>query len=69
MNLLRYRAVDRTVRVGGRKVKVSISDNQIVQHVEDGDVLHATVRPAPIGVRTSFQADLDTGLWVPLGGK
>lgn len=43
-----------------------IADNQRVQEVEDGDVQHATVKPQTIGVKTKFQADADTGLWVPL---
>lgn len=66
MNLLRFRPITKTVRVGGRKVKVTISDNQVVQHVEDNEQLHATAKPPPIGAKTKFQPDQNTGLWVPL---
>lgn len=72
MNLARFRPVTRTVKLhDGRKVKVTISDNQRVQHVEDGDVQHATAIPAKIGVKSRFQPDANTGLWVPLneGGR
>ena len=72
MNLLRFplRETHRTVKVDGRhgtrKVKVRISDNQVVQHVEDTDVQHATVCPDTIGVRKTFRTDQNTGLWLPL---
>lgn len=65
MNLLRYRPIKRTVKVNGRRVEVRISENQIVQEVEDNDVQHATARPLTIGVTQKFQPDLDTGIWVP----
>lgn len=70
MNLLRFRPVNRTLRVegpqGARKVKITISDNQVVQHVEDDEVQHATAKPLAIGSKIKFQPDMNTGLWVPL---
>jgi hypothetical protein len=53
--LLRFRPVTRTVRLdlpngGHRLVKVTTNDARDVQHVEDGDVLHGTARPAPLRI-------------------
>jgi len=47
--LLRFRAKTRTVTLpNGERAKVTIDDSGTVRHVEHGDHLDATVRPAAI---------------------
>jgi hypothetical protein len=53
--LLRFRPTTRTVRLelpdgSVRTVKVTTNDAHDVQHVEDGDVMHGTARPAPVHI-------------------
>jgi hypothetical protein len=48
-NVVRYRARKRTVTLpNGERALVTIDDSGTVRHVEHGDVLDATVRPATI---------------------
>jgi hypothetical protein len=54
--LLRFRASTRTVRLdlpdgSHRLVKVTTNDAGDTQHVEDGDVIHGTGRPAPVVIK------------------
>jgi len=47
--MLRFRAKTRTVTLpSGERAKVTIDDSGTVRHVEHGDHLDATVRPATI---------------------
>jgi hypothetical protein len=48
-NILRFRAKNRTVTLpNGERAKVTIDDSGTVRHVEHGDHIDATVRPAGI---------------------
>lgn len=54
--LLRYRPRTTTVRLdlpdgSHRSVKVTVNDAHDTQHVEDGDALHGTARPAAVAIR------------------
>lgn len=59
MHFLHFRSHTETVKLelpdgSHRKVKVTVNDAHDAQHVEDGDHLHATVRPAPVGLVVSL---------------
>ena len=62
-NFLRFRARTRTVTLPtGERAKVTIDDSGTVRHVEHGDHLDATVRPASIRlVVRPEQADTTAG--------
>lgn len=67
MNLLRFRETTRTVRLelpdgSFRAVKVTTNDAGDVQHVEDGDVVHATGRPAAVHLSMNRPAPQRRGL-------
>jgi hypothetical protein len=48
-NILRFRAKTRTVTLPtGERAKITIDDSGTVRHVEHGDHIDATVRPAGI---------------------
>jgi hypothetical protein len=51
-NFLRFRAKTRTVTLpSGERAKVTVDDSGTVRHVEHGEVLDATVRPATIRLK------------------
>lgn len=63
-NILRFRARTRTVTLpNGERAKVTIDDSGTVRHVEHGDHLDATVRPA--GIRLVLRPEQAAQ---PLGG-
>jgi hypothetical protein len=67
VNLLRFREVTRTVRLdlpdgSSRAVKVTTNDAGDVQHVVDGDVVHATGRPAPVRMTINRPAPQRRGM-------
>jgi hypothetical protein len=67
VNLLRFRPTTRTVRLelpdgSSRPVKVTTNDAGDVQHVEDGDVMHGTARPAPVRIEMRVPSRQRRGL-------
>lgn len=52
VNFLRFRARHKTITLpNGERAKVTIDDSGTVRHVEHGDHLDATVRPAAIRLK------------------
>jgi hypothetical protein len=77
MNLIRFRERTKDLHLpDGRLVKVTVNDANTTQHVEDGDHVHGTAKPPPIGIvvrrfqppriRQAFHYDEDINLWAPV---
>jgi hypothetical protein len=51
-SFLKFRGVTKTITLpNGERAKVTVDDSGTVRHVEHGDVLDATVRPASIRLK------------------
>lgn len=52
VNVLRYRATERTVTLpDGRRAKVTVSDSRTVKQIETDESLDAVVRPRTVAIK------------------